>query len=50
MFSETMESGAVEIWNKALNKKWKDSDTHTMPPPASMVVLYIVYSPLQMVR
>ena len=45
-----MESGATEIPNKALKKKWKDSDTHVTPPLFGMVVLEFIYSPLQIVR
>ena len=45
-----MEFGATEIQNKALNKKIKDSDKHTIPHPSGMVFLYIIYYPLQMVR
>ena len=45
-----MEFGAIEIQNKELDKKREYSDTHTMPPPFGMVVLYVIYNPLQIVR
>ena len=36
----------IKHWTK--NKK--DSDTQTMPSPSGMVVLYVIYYPLQIVR
>jgi hypothetical protein len=45
-----MESNASEIPSKALKKKWKASDTQMMPPPIGMDILYIIYTPLEMVR
>jgi hypothetical protein len=49
-FSETMESNASEIPSKALKKKWKESNAQMMPPPIGIDILYIIYTPLDIVR
>jgi hypothetical protein len=45
-----MESSAFEIPSKALKKKQKASDTQMMPLPIGMDILYIIYTPVEMVR
>jgi len=48
-FLETTESGVPEIRSKVVKKKQKKSDIQTLPP-THMVVLYFMYTLLEMVR
>jgi len=49
-FLETVESGVPKIRSKVVKKKQKKSDIQTSPPSTRMVVLYFMYTLLEMVR
>lgn len=49
-FLETVETGGLEIRSKVAKTKRKTSDLQMMPPSTGMVVLYFMYTMLEMVR
>ena len=45
-----MKTGVPEIQSKVVKKRQKKSDVQTLPPSTGMVVLYFMYTILEMVR